>query len=551
MSRLIFQSLILLFFYFFISFVLSCGRSWRGEKFGGREILIIPKSSEIFSAPQMDIEIRQWDFTLDNSDIPHVSFYNSFQGALSYATIGIDGKWDIESIDPLDKGTGIIAGSSPNIFFVNEKLHVVYLASSIRDKVPKFYIIKEAVRDPLLKTWKCRVVKKWNSPISVIRSGYIKSVDKIGVIFFDSEDKKLIFGAFSPAKDLNEMQTCKTPKTEDEEEEKSDIKYTGIYYFGQENIRLKYEIDKTCNTVSAKVGFSVDFIPTLTRRRENITGISLYDPTLNQTYWIEIMQNSVVNWILNQNDEFEIKREDETGKIQSVSVEYLSRTQENLCVPASSIMYKVELSKPADTISKVFYKSSEGLWRETKFFTASPKNIYLFAATDTSYPLEISLTYKPSFATNIYNLGTAKTNLSVSSDKDGNIHIADFIFIPPLMAVEYGILSIDENGNFNSRFETLDGGGQGLYTQGTGGTAIAVRSDSIPIVAYFSPFTADLKISIPVRETWISVPKLTGPVSGINPKMLLNRTQNIAVLLSPVVYGGKVSLMMIFVPITL
>lgn len=532
--------------------IISCGRAWRGEKFVKGEILIIPKSSEIFSTPQMDTAIRQWDFTLDDADIPHVSFYDSFQGALSYATLNIDGNWGLETIDPLDKGTGIIAGSSPNIFFVNERLHAVYLTSSIRDKVPKFYVIKEAVRDPLLKIWKCRVVKKWNTPISVLRAGYIKSIDKIGIIFLDQEEKKIILGVFSPAKD-SELQTCKTPTTEDEEGEKSDIKYTGIYYLGQDIIRLKNEIDKSCNPISSKVGFSLDTIPTFTRRRQNILGLSLYDPTLNQTYWIEADQNDILNWILkqnNNNEEIETRREDNQD-LQTISVEYLARNPENFCIPTNSIMYKFELSKPADTTPKVFYKSSDGQWKETKFFIASQKNIYIPPPNNPSYPLEISIAYKPSFNVNIYNIGTAKTNLSISSDKDGNIHIVDFAFIPPLMAVEYGILSVDEKGNLLSRFEVLDGGGQGLYTQGTGGTAIAVRSDSIPIVAYFSPFTADLKLSIPVRETWISVSKLTGSVSGINPKMLLTRTQNTAVLLSPMIYSGRSSLVITFIPITL
>ncbi|MCS7214186.1 MAG: hypothetical protein NZ927_08235 [Candidatus Calescibacterium sp.] len=531
------------------SLIISCGRAWRGEKFREGEILIIPSTAEIFSAPEMDIEIRQWDFTLDNSDIPHVSFYDSFQGALSYSTLDINGKWSNESVDPIDKGKGVLAGSSPNIFFVNENLHIVYLATSIRDKVPKFYIIKEAVKDPLLGVWRCRIVKIWNSPISVIRAGYMKDINKIAVIFLDQESKKLIFGAFSPAKN-NELEICKTPETEENEIENSDIKYTSIYHFGQESLRLNYEIDKSCNTVSARVGYSAEIIPTFTRNRESLFGVSLYDPSINQTFWIEIKQNSILGWLNNQKDEIETKRDDR-GEISFAQVGYKIRNPENLCVTVDSIMYKFELSKPADSIAGVFYKRSDGKWIGTKFFQASPDTFYTYPFTDPAYPVEVTISYKPSFLIDEYSIGSGRTNLSVSADKDGNIHIADFIFIPPLMAVEYGFLTIDESGKFASRFEVLDGGGGGLFSQGTGGVAVSVRTDGIPIVAYFSPFTADLKVAIPVRETWISVPKLTGPISGINPKMLLTRAQNIAVMLSPVIYGDRRVLTMIFIPLTL
>lgn len=531
------------------AFVLGCGRSWRGERLEREELLIIPKASEIFSSPELDTEIRQWDFVLDDSDVPHVAFYDSFQGVLSYSTLDLEGEWTTETVDPLDRGKGVLVGSSPNIFFVNDRLHVVYLSSSIRDKVPKFYIIKESVRDPILGVWRCRIVKKWASPISVLRAGYLKHIDKIGLVFLDAEEKKLMFGVFSPAED-KELKPCVTPSSEEEERENSDIALVKLYYFGQGNIRLVYEADKTCNTIASRVGYSVDIIPTFIRRRESMVGVSIYDPVLNQTYWIDFKQSDVLTWKDSRSAIVERKRGDQEG-ISYMTVEHKVRDPENRCVLVTSVMYKVELSRPAEAVDRLLYKNYQGHWKEVSFISISPTELVSYLPPDPAYPLEVSIVYTPSFMFNVYGLGDAKSNLSVAADKDGNIHIANFAYIPPRMAVEYGIIAIGDDGRHRVVFETLDGGGEGIYTQGTGGIAVSVRSDGVPIVAYFSPFTADLKIAIPVRETWLSVSKLTGPISGIHPKMNLTRNQNIAVILSPVIYGHKNSLMMIFVPLTL
>ncbi len=530
-----------------ISFLLAeCGRSWKGFRLEEGVLPLNLKSGDIYviKSPSFP-DFRQWDFLLDENDFPHVAIWDTFQGALFYLYLDLDGNWKSESIDPPETIKDFVAGKNPSIFFVGDKLHIVYLSSSTADKVPKYYLLKEAFKDSQ-GLWRCRVIKKWETEIPLVKAGYLPQSKKVAVVFFDSKKKGIVIGSFTPGEERNkDIKIC---SQQVDEKENSDFSYGYIYYFGQSEQALKNQIDPSCNPLISKESFSLDFLSSFTRNRIQMTGIALYDPIDNRAFWIEFKQTEPI-WPSDISTY--------TTRLESsdrIFIAYDRRDPElNQCVPAMGALLKVSLPQPFRIVQGVYAKTSEDTFSPVTYYVKSPSELYLHSSL--SYPTEVSVVYYPLFRYEAYPFRENISHISAGADRFGNIHIAYYLDLRPSRAVEYGMISKirSEDGEeiFTSRFVRVDGGGKGIYQQGTAGVSLAVTDDGMPVIAYFSPFTADLKVSIPLYSTWISIPKTTGSISGTNPKITLSRRQTSAFILFPSLTEDKLVVKLLIVPITL
>ncbi len=533
---------LLSFIFLFFLFLISCGRAWRGDRLFGEEFLIVPKTSEIYSIEGRGTDSREWDFTLDPGDIPHIAIYDFSRGGLLYFTLDAGGEWKSEFVDPAEGQNLPIAGRSPNIFFVGDKIHIVYLATSPSDKIPKFYIIKEAFRDELGR-WRCRVIKKWDKGVDIpyVRAGYLFESHKIVLYFLDPVKNVLVVGSYSP--DYN-ADLCILPsdeKIEEFEKERSDFSYGYIYYFGGGDVRVKAGVDPRCNPIGAKIGTSMSLVPSFSRQRVLMSGFVLYDPVLTSTLWIEFRQSDFNTW---KNDITFVSFSLWSGRA-------IDLRQGAQCDFSRVAGFDVDFPVPFREIKNVRLRNSgdETFLPVERWYIASSRRIFVTLPENVRFPVEVSVEFIPLFEFEGVNIGSNRTFVSADADRNGIIHIGDFSYLPPLYAVEYGRVEKTVYG-FAVTFYTVDGGGGGLFTEGTAGVGVAASSNGIPVIAYFSPSTNDLKIAIPLESTWRSSPIKTGSASGISPKILLTKDQNTAVVLAPTLYIDRFSLFLLFVPLT-
>ena len=537
--------------FFALPALISCGRAWNQKGVVPEDTIIIPETSKITSliGPQFIPEGRQWDFVLGDGGIPHVAFFDHARGKLRYATLDSEGKWVLEDVDPPEGIADFIAGRSPNIFLIDGKPHIVYLSAGADQRIPRFVFIKEAFLDSL-GIWRCRVIKKWEGgELSFIRAGYIPSRGKISILIYDPAEFGIVGGEFSPA-DETQVEIC----GEASEEENSDISYGYMYYMGQDIpfrnfARIKLKLDPTCNRITnISPGFTISFIPEFRRNFDNMGGFAFYDPVINQAFWIEF-KNSEVDF----SGEKTFAERVTLGLSDLIEVRYYVREEGGVsCFLTRALGFMVRTSRFANDIKSVAFKSfGSEEFQPAEFYISSPGEIFVLRARNMKFPVEISITYSGLFQYEIVPLGRNKTYPYVDADGRGNIHVVYFANIPPLFAVEYGVIRQKEGRIYEKFFSTVDGGGGAIYTQGSGGVAVAATRDGLPIVVYFSPFTNDLRVAVPLENTWFSLAKHTQFVSGLQPKVQLTKDENSIAILSPVRGEKEFVLTLIFVPFTL
>jgi len=562
-----FKSSIVNYFIFiifiFVSFVFfGCGRAWKGSIIVEEQMKIFPKESEItrLNLPQSVPEGVQWDFTLDNEDVPYISIFDELSGRLLYYTIDDGGEWKENKVDPPEGDFGYIAGKSPNIFFVNDRVHIVYLSSSRKDKIPRMRFIKEAFLDSL-GIWRCRIVmRSQEQEFKFVKALFSPVSGKILAVFLDNNEGALSLVAFSPAQEEDTPFCGQDEPEEPENEQKVNVIFLGnIHYFGQGEVRLKNKLDRRCNPMErartpSPAGFSIQLI-NFQRGVQDMTGFISYDPILDYSFWIELFQDDINQYIKseeNQKSDENIYQVSLTVNSQNeISVLGFNAGQE--CLPASArgIYYNLEIPvKDQGKIIEANLSFQDGSTQPIKAIVVSPTVVF-FDLTDVNipfFPFRVIMKYKGMPKFKFVSIGKSIRFPSCAADKEGRVHFAGFNATPPLLAAEYGFI---EPKSFNIRTSIIEGGGGGIYTQGTGGTAIAVTDDGYPIVIYFAPFEQDMKVAVRLQNTWLVAKKSTESSTGLSPKALITSDKSYVAVLVPTITPDKIKFSLIYVPITL
>ena len=283
---------------FFVFLFLSCGRAWREEVIPAEKRKIVPKTQEVTRLPRpQQIKGVQWDFVLDSDDVPHIAIFNALSGRLMYYTLDYQENWTSQQVDPPEGKFGYVAGESPNIFLVDDKIHIVYLSSSEKDKIPRMRLLKEALLDPF-GVWRCRTVMRISDgEFKFVKAIYSPESKKIIAALLDSYENAISLVIFSPANEKN-TPLCSNEDIEEREKPKGDIFFLGnMYYFAQGELRLKNKLDPSCNPVESSkkspiAGFSLQLI-NFARNLKSKTGFISHDIILDQTFWIEFDQDNL------------------------------------------------------------------------------------------------------------------------------------------------------------------------------------------------------------------------------------------------------------------
>jgi alpha-tubulin suppressor-like RCC1 family protein len=283
---------------FFVFLYLSCGRAWREEVIPAEKRKIVPKSQEVTRLPRsQQIKGVQWDFVLDSDDVPHIAIFDALSGRLMYYTLDYQQNWTSQQVDPPEGKFGYVAGESPNIFLVDDKIHVVYLSSSEKDKIARMRLLKEALLDPL-GVWRCRTVMRvQDGELKFVKAIYSPESKKIIAALLDNYENAISLVIFSPANEKN-TPLCGEGDTEERERPKGDIFFLGdMYYFVQGELRVKNKLDPRCNPVESSkespiAGFSLQLI-NFSRDFKSKTGFISHDMVLDQTFWIEFDQDNL------------------------------------------------------------------------------------------------------------------------------------------------------------------------------------------------------------------------------------------------------------------
>jgi len=547
----------------FIFVIFGCGRVWKGSVIVEEQMKIFPKESEItrLNLSQSIPEGVQWDFTLDKEDVPYVSIFDVISGRLLYYTIDDKGEWREEKVDPPEGNFGYIAGKSPNIFFVNDTVHIVYLSSSKKDKIPRMRFVKEAFLDSL-GIWRCRIVMKaQDQEFKFVKALFSPVSGKILAVFLDNNERALSVVAFSPAQEKDTPFCGQDEPEESGKEQKVDVIFLGnIHYFGQGEVRLKNKLDQRCNPMErarspSPAGFSIQLI-NFQRRVQDMTGFISYDPVLDYSFWIEIFQDDINQYIKSEenqkSDEKNVYQISLTVNSQNeISVVGFDTGQECLPALARGIYYNLEI--PVQDQSKIIGATlsfQDGSTQPIKAIVVSPTVIF-FDLTNINipfFPFKVIMKYKGMPKFKFVSIGKSRRFPSCAADKEGRVHFANFNATPPLLAAEYGFI---EPGSFNIRTSIIEGGGGGIYTQGTGGTAIAVTDEGYPIVIYFAPFEQDMKVAVRLQNTWLVAKKSTESLTGLSPKALITSDKSYVAVLVPTITSDKIKFSLIYVPITL
>jgi len=283
---------------FFVFLFLSCGRAWREEVIPAEKRKIVPKTQEVTRLPRpQQIKGVQWDFVLDSDDVPHIAIFNALSGRLMYYTLDYQENWTSQQVDPPEGKFGYVAGESPNIFLVDDKIHIVYLSSSEKDKIPRMRLLKEALLDPF-GVWRCRTVMRISDgEFKFVKAIYSPESKKIIAALLDNYENAISLVIFSPATEKN-TPLCSNEDIEEREKPKGDIFFLGnMYYFAQGELRLKNKLDPRCNPVESRrmppqAGFSLQLI-NFARNLKSKTGFISHDIILDQTFWIEFDQDNL------------------------------------------------------------------------------------------------------------------------------------------------------------------------------------------------------------------------------------------------------------------
>lgn len=540
---------------FLISVSFSCGRAWKGLFVPEEGGVVIPRESEIVSIPASQgasiPEGIHWDFTLDKNDLPHIAIFDFYQGALYYFSLDFQGKWVPEKVDPPEEEksylvSSYVAGKSPRIFLVDGIPHIVYLSSSYKDKIPRTYLIKEAFKDTF-GIWRCRTIKRWTTDIDFIDARYSPSLKKVILALLDKGEPALFIGKFSPGNE-NNTKVCNFPDLEERERENSDISLAPIYFFASGILRIKFKLDSRCNNISnISPGFSLQLL-NFKRNLVDMTGFVFYEYVLNQAYWVEFRQ-----------DQFQFSEELSSQVISNPSLSYIEYLKLNesgtQCLPNSSPGYFINLTHPAADIDSISLLTQNGEIKLEKgnYIVDSPQRIFLNLSG--IYPGKINspdavssvvVKFKPMMDFRMVSLGGFRKLISAASDERGEIHFSNFNSTPPLFAVEYGFLPSPDSP---PSILVVDGGGGGIYTVGTGGTSISVTPEGYPVIAYFYPFTSDLKVAVKFANTWYSVSKKMKDASGFAPKSLMLSNESSVAILVPTRSADSFKISLIYVAI--
>jgi alpha-tubulin suppressor-like RCC1 family protein len=283
---------------FFAFFYLSCGRAWREEVIPAEKKKIVPKTQEVTRLPRpQQIKGVQWDFVLDSDDVPHIAIFDALSGRLMYYTLDYQENWTSQQVDPPEGKFGYVAGESPNIFLVDDKIHMVYLSSSEKDKIARMRLLKEALLDSF-GVWRCRTVMRvQDGELKFVRAIYSPESKKIIAALLDNYENAISLVIFSPANEKN-TPLCSNEDIEEREKPKGDIFFLGnMYYFAQGELRLKNKLDPRCNPLESRrtppqAGFSLQLI-NFARNLKSKTGFISHDIILDQTFWIEFDQDNL------------------------------------------------------------------------------------------------------------------------------------------------------------------------------------------------------------------------------------------------------------------
>jgi hypothetical protein len=214
-----------------------------------------------------------------------------------YYTLDYQENWTSQHVDPPEGKFGYVAGESPNIFLVDDKIHIVYLSSSEKDKIPRMRLLKEALLDPF-GVWRCRTVMRISDgEFKFVKAIYSPESKKIIAALLDSYENAISLVIFSPATEKN-TPLCSNEDIEEREKPKGDIFFLGnMYYFAQGELRLKNKLDPRCNPLESRrtppqAGFSLQLI-NFARNLKSKTGFISHDIILDQTFWIEFDQDNL------------------------------------------------------------------------------------------------------------------------------------------------------------------------------------------------------------------------------------------------------------------
>ncbi len=194
---------------------------------------------------------------------------------------------------------------------------------------------------------------------------------------------------------------------------------------------------------------------------------------------------------------------------------------------------------------------SDGTSNPIKAILYSPYEIYLDLTNInvSSFPFTLAIKYNTMLPFKYTFIGKSRKFPSVSADKAGSIHFASFNSTPPIFAAEYGVIRDVQSGVIFTSI--IEGGGGGYYTQGTAGTAIAVTDGGYPLVVYFAPNESDMKVAVPLENTWQVLRRKTEAESGLMPKAIMTKENVSVAILVPTITYDYIKFELIFIPLTL